>query len=120
MSVTDELAVAFGTCVPPELAQRELLPAGEASRLARTFQVLANDTRLRLLHALARDGELCVGDVAAAIGTTPQATSNQLQRLVDQRIVASRREGNRIFYRVADPCIPRLLELALCLTEVER
>lgn len=47
----------------------------------------------------------------------PQAISNQLQRLADRRIVAARREGNRILYRVIDPCLPALLDLGLCLTE---
>lgn len=105
------------TCALAELAQRDLLGHDAAARLARTFQVLGNDTRLRLLHALARAGELSVGDLADAIGMKAQATSNQLQRLVDRRIVTSRREGNRVIYQIEDPCVPRLLELALCLAE---
>lgn len=116
MSGLDELASTIGTCVPAELAQRDLLSANASARLARTFQVLGNDTRLRLLHALARAGELSVGELADAIGMKPQTTSNQLQRLVDRRIVASRRDGNRVIYQIDDPCVPRLLELALCLT----
>lgn len=117
-----ELAVSdaiVGFCVPPELARRELLGTADAGRLARTFQVLANDSRLRLLHALARE-ELCVSDLADAIGMTPQATSNHLQRLVDLSIVAARRDGNRVFYRIDDPCIAQLLELALCHVETGR
>jgi DNA-binding transcriptional ArsR family regulator len=46
---------------------------------------------------------------------TPQAVSNQLQRLVDRRILAARRQGNNVFYRVVDPCVTSLLELGLCL-----
>ncbi len=88
-----------------------------ASGLAGTFKVLANDTRLRLLHALVCSEELCVSDLAAEIQMVPQAVSNQLQRLADRRIVAARREGNRILYRVVDPCVPALLDLGLCLTE---
>lgn len=81
------------------------------------FKVLASDTRLRLLHALVRDGELCVGDLSAQAGLRPQAVSNQLQRLADRGIVAARRDGNRIWYRIADPCVAPLLDLAWCLTE---
>ncbi len=91
-----------------------------AGELAGTFKVLANDTRLRLLHALVRAGELCVSDLAAELGMAPQAVSNQLQRLADRRIVTTRREGNRILYRIVDACVPALLELALCLTEEAR
>jgi DNA-binding transcriptional ArsR family regulator len=79
--------------------------------------MLANDTRLRLLHALERAGELCVNDLAAELGLKPQAVSNQLQRLADRRIVAARREGTRLYYRIADPCVTGLLDLGLCLLE---
>jgi ArsR family transcriptional regulator, lead/cadmium/zinc/bismuth-responsive transcriptional repressor len=106
------------TCSPgPALAERPLITAAQADRLARIFQVLANDSRLRLLHALARAGELCVTDLAAAIDMRPQAVSNQLQRLVDRAILAARRDGNRVHYRIEDPCVTSLVELALCLTE---
>jgi DNA-binding transcriptional ArsR family regulator len=101
----------------PALADRELLASDVAGELAGTFKVLANDTRLRLLHAVVRAGELCVSDLAAELDMAPQAISNQLQRLADRRIVAARRDGNRILYRVVDSCVPALLELGLCLTE---
>jgi DNA-binding transcriptional ArsR family regulator len=79
--------------------------------------VLANDARLRILHALERAGELFVTDLAAEVGMKPQAVSNQLQRLADTRIVASRREGSRLFYRISDPCVPGLIDLGMCLLE---
>lgn len=101
----------------PRLEDRELLTSARASELAGTFKVLANDTRLRLLHALARGEELSVSDLAAEVQMAPQAVSNQLQRLTDRRILAARREGNRILYRIVDGCVPALLDLGLCLTE---
>lgn len=101
----------------PELGERELLTPTSAEELAGTFKVLANDTRLRLLHALVRAGELCVSDLASELGMAPQAISNQLQRLADRRIVATCRDGNRILYRIVDGCVPALLDLGLCLTE---
>ena len=67
--------------------------------------------------ALVREEELCVGDLASALGMKPQAVSNQLQRLVDRGILASRREGTSIYYHIVDPCVPVLLERGLCLTE---
>lgn len=82
--------------------------------------MLANDTRLRLLHALCRAGELCVMELSEAVGMKPQAISNQLRRLADKRIVGSRREGNSIYYRVIDPCVVGLLEQGLCLAEDSR
>ncbi len=82
--------------------------------------MLAGDTRLRLLELLVREPEVCVQDLAAALEMTPQAISNQLQRLVDRGIVAPRRDGNRVFYRVTDPCVAPLLELGTCLVEAGR
>lgn len=110
---------AQGTCTPgrPDLAGRGLISAAQAARLEAVFKMLASDTRLRLLHALARAGELCVTDLAAAVGMRPQAVSNQLQRLADRGMLATRRDGNRIWYRVTDPCVTELLDLAWCLTE---
>jgi DNA-binding transcriptional ArsR family regulator len=81
------------------------------------FKVLANDTRLRLLHALARAGELSVGDLATAITMKPQAVSNQLQRLVNRGNLRSRRDGNSVIYRIVDPCVISLLDQGLCLAE---
>ncbi len=105
-------------CVPkPKLNARPLIGLRQASGLEGLFKVLANDTRLRLLHALAREKELCVLDMAHRIGMKPQAVSNQLQRLVGKRILASRREGLQIFYRIVDPCVTELLDRGLCLLE---
>src|SRR3954453_22156395 len=94
-----------GCGIQPALADRPLLTPIQAGGLAAVFKVLANDTRLRLLHALIRAGELCVTDLAASLGMTPQAVSNQLQRLSDLGVLASRRDGNSIYYRVIDQCV---------------
>lgn len=105
-------------CPPkPTLEDRPLIGPDQASDLMGIFKVLANDTRLRLLHALIRAGELCVTDLAGAVDMTPQAVSNQLQRLVDRGILGSRRDGNNVRYRIINQCVPALLEHGLCLIE---
>ena len=96
---------------------RPLLSPIQAGGLAAVFKVLANDTRLRLLHALVRADELCVTDLATSVGMKPQAVSNQLQRLSDLGILASRREGNNIHYRLVDLCVRSLFDQGLCLME---
>jgi ArsR family transcriptional regulator, lead/cadmium/zinc/bismuth-responsive transcriptional repressor len=99
-----------------KMQQRDRPMSAERWRdLQRLFKVLANETRLRMLHELDAAEELCVGDLADAIGMAPQAVSNQLQRLVDRRIVEARRDGNYVYYRIVDPCVPGLLELGTCL-----
>ena len=88
---------------------------GEAFDLAQLFKVLANDTRLRLLHALAKEGELSVTELAESLDMRMQAVSNQLQRLVDRGILVARRDGNLVHYRIEDPCVVVLLERGWCL-----
>jgi len=97
------------------LPGQDPLEPEQASELEDLFKILANDTRLRLLHNLARVEEMCVCDLAAAVDMSPQAISNQLQRLLDRGIVATRRSGNMIYYRVIDECVVGLLQKALCL-----
>lgn len=107
------------TCCPqkPDLGGRELIDPESAAELEVLFKVLANDTRLRLLHALVRAGELCVSELAEAVDMKPQAVSNQLQRLVDRGILGSKRNGTNIHYRIVDPCVTNLLDRGLCLLE---
>lgn len=97
------------------IKRRAILSPIEAGGLASVFKVLANDTRLRLLHALVRADEMRVSDLAASIGMKPQAVSNQLQRLSDLGILASRRDGNSVHYRIVDLCVRSLLEQGMCL-----
>lgn len=99
------------------LSDRPLVTAEQAAELADLFKVLASDARLRLLHAVARSSEARAGDLAAAAGMSQQAASNQLQRLLDRRICATRREGTAVLYRIVDPCVMSLLNYGFCLVE---
>ena len=103
--------------VKPSIRERDLLSSQQAGNLEELFQVLASDTRLKLLHALIKEKELCVSEISERLEMKPQAISNQLQRLSDRAILASRRDGNQIFYRVIDPCVSELIDLGLCLLE---
>ncbi len=103
------------TCKPkPPLPDRPLISSPEADRLGGLFKSLAHPTRLRLLHALIRAGELAVGDLADGVGMSAQAVSNQLQRLAETGVVGSRRNGLQVIYRIIDPCVPVLLERGWC------
>ena len=77
--------------------------------------MLANDTRLRILHTLARRGEASVSEIAGEIGASVQTVSNHLQRMADQHVVGTRRDGTRVHYRLTDPCVGGVMELGLCL-----
>lgn len=109
---------SLNACLPkPPLGERELLTAQQAGELVGIFKTLANDTRLRMLHALSRVEEMCVSDMSDLLGMKPQAISNQLIRLAERGIVGSRRNGNNIYYRIVDRCVIKLLDHGLCLSE---
>lgn len=106
------------TCPPKEaLTVRPLLSIRQAQALEATFKMLANSTRLRMLHALACAGELCVGELAYKLDMKPQAVSNQLQRLADRGIVEAQRDGLQMRYSILDPCVLILLQQGWCLAE---
>ena len=104
----------------PRLQDRPSLSMEQAEELEGIFKVLANMTRLRMLHAVVAAGEICVTDLADKLNMKAQAISNQLQRLVDRGMLGHRRNGNNIFYRVVDPCVVSLLDTGLCLMEDTR
>jgi len=112
--------------VPPVCAQkapleeRPLLSLEKAGELAGLFDVLASETRLRLLHALVRMDDPCMGDLAGAVGMKPQAVSNQLRRLADLGILTTRRHGAHIHYSIVDSCVIRLMHHGLCLNDETR
>jgi len=109
---------SLNACLPkPLLKYRALLSSEQAKALSTVFKVLANDTRLRLLHALVREGEIGVMELAGLLAMKPQAISNQLNRLADRGILGYRRNGNNIYYRIVDPCVIELLDHGLCLSE---
>lgn len=73
-----------------------------ADELASTFAVLADPTRSRILHALSLADELCVCDLALLLGISQSALSHQLRLLRDRRVVARRKAGRIVYYRLAD------------------
>ena len=93
---------------------RRDLPADEdLEELRVVFSVLADRTRLRLLHAL-RDGEeLCVCDVANVLGISVSVASHHLRKLRDLRILKFRNDGRMAYYSVRDPFAADLVARAL-------
>ena len=73
-----------------------------ADVVATTFALLADATRSRILHALSLADELCVCDLALLLGISQSALSHQLRLLRDRRVVARRKAGRIVYYRLAD------------------
>jgi DNA-binding transcriptional ArsR family regulator len=78
---------------------------------AEFFRALGHPARIRLLQLL-RDGERTVGSLQEALELDSSGTSQHLAALRNQGLVASRREGTNVYYRVKDARTLELLELA--------
>jgi ArsR family transcriptional regulator len=86
-----------------------LIAGEELSRLAETFRVLGDPTRVRILHALSLE-ELCVCDIACLLGTTKSAVSHQLRLLRNLRVVRHRKAGKIVYYSLNDGHVQNLLQ----------
>lgn len=99
-------------CLHPEHVRPligKIVSGREAEDLASTFELLADLTRARLLHALSLAEELCVCDLAALLGRSESALSHQLRLLRDRRVVERRKVGRIVYYRLADEHIRHVL-----------
>jgi DNA-binding transcriptional ArsR family regulator len=80
----------------------ELIPL-----VAARFRVLGEAARLAILAVL-QDGEKSVTELAEATGRGQPNVSQHLASLARAGLVSSRREGNRVYYRTADPYVARI------------
>jgi DNA-binding transcriptional ArsR family regulator len=76
---------------------------------AQLFRALAHPVRLRILDILARQ-EACVCHLTAVLGQRQPYVSQQLATLREAGLVADRREGTLIYYRLADAHLGTLLQ----------
>src|SRR5713226_5184243 len=95
--------------------RHNLLSTGKAMDLAALFGVLSDPTRLQVLYALlkAPTGELCVCDLASGLGRDDTTISHQLRVLRNQQIVAMRKVGRVVYYRLVDEHIRQLLKMGI-------
>jgi DNA-binding transcriptional ArsR family regulator len=83
----------------------------KAAEAAGLLKLLANENRLLILCRLAVAGEMSVGDLADAVDLSQSALSQHLAKMREDGLLATRREAQTVFYRIADPNAARLLAL---------
>lgn len=88
-----------------------LVPADLLDAAAARFRLLGDPTRLRLLRALYDADELPVQAVAEATGQSHANTSKHLRQLAEAGVVAGRRDGLHVYYRITDPTLRRLCDV---------
>ena len=92
------------------IAKANMPKEDEVLMLASIFKVLSDPTRVKLLLAM-KDQELCVCDLAALLNMTKSAISHQLKALRLSNLVKSRRDGQVIYYSLADDHVKYILDI---------
>lgn len=81
-------------------------------RLAETFGALADPTRARIVHLLLAE-DRCTEDLARTVGVSEPAVSQHLRLLRRLGLVASRRQGRYVYYRLDDDHVAQLVRTSL-------
>lgn len=84
----------------------------EYIELASLFKLFGDGTRVRILHALEQH-EMCVCDLAALLDVTKSAVSHQLKALKLANLVKFRREGQIVYYSLADSHVEEIINKGL-------
>ena len=83
--------------------------AARAGEVASMLKALGNRARLMVLCKLVERGEMRVGELAGEVGLSQSALSQHLAKMRDENLVAFRRDGQSLFYSVADQRCEALL-----------
>ncbi|MFV2055746.1 MAG: ArsR/SmtB family transcription factor [Thiohalomonadales bacterium] len=86
----------------------------DIERASRSIKAMSHPLRLKILCALGEE-EVSVQDIVALVGTSQSNISQHLAILRDKGILASRKDANRVYYRVSDS---RTLQLIGMMREV--
>ena len=105
MAAAPHTSTIEGTLMPlPHPLPDELLEL-----IARRFRAISEPMRIKLLDGL-RDGEATVSALTEASGASQQNVSKHLAHLAEVGIVARRKEGTHVYYRIADEGVFKLCE----------
>ncbi len=103
-------------CICPELVLPvigRVASGQDAERIGELFSLLADPTRVRILHALSMSPELCVCDIAFLVEVSQSAVSHQMRTLRAAGVVARRKEGRTMFYSLSDEHVRVMLNKGL-------
>ena len=93
-----------------EVTRSRMQEEQEYLDLATLFKMFGDGTRVKILHALELN-EMCVCDLAALLGMTKSAISHQLKALRLANLVKFRRDGQVIYYSLADDHVKYILDI---------
>ncbi len=88
-----------------------VVPFAALDQVAHRFALLADPTRLRILSTLHEAGTATVGQIAQASAVSVANASQHLRRLALGGVVARRRQGRSVVYRICEPSIEQLCSI---------
>ncbi len=89
----------------------EDIPDEVLDQMAGKFRLLGDPTRLAILRAVMKEGELSVGQVVEKTGRGQANVSKHLKQMAGAGLLARRKEGLQVFYRLDDPVVEKLCRL---------
>ncbi len=98
---------------PPNEVEQQAAEAGDSLVLelqAEVLRALSHPARLHIMEML-RGGERCVCEIGPVLGLRQPNISQHLSILRAANLVATRREGLRVIYRVTDPAVSEVIDL---------
>ena len=102
-------AAAYMNVAQIKQVRKMMKPDGIIVKLAQTFKVLGDPTRVKIIFALSQK-ELCVHDIAQLMNMSQSAISHQLSILRHMELVKFRRDGQNTFYSLDDEHISNLFD----------
>ena len=110
LGYTDCMSAVLLDAAGSIIAEKEVtFSSSELYDLAELFKVFGDTTRIKILYVLFKS-EMCVCDIAVALGMTQSAISHQLRILKQARLISCKREGKTVYYRLADAHVEAIID----------
>ena len=101
---------ADGTSPGAKAAQQLLAKESDIHHASRSLKAMAHPLRLKILCILGGVPEASVQELVEMVGTSQSNISQHLSILRDKEILGSRKDANKVYYRIGDERILRLIE----------
>lgn len=88
----------------------KLLDEDKIIDLAELYKIFGDSTRIKIINILI-DNELCVNQISEKTSVSQSAISHQLRILKSSKLVKYRKEGNSIFYSLADDHVEKIFKI---------
>lgn len=108
--MTSDTGIEVETSIMAEHVITLITHDGDIERAARSMKAMSHPLRLKILCTL-EERELSVQEIVESVGTSQSNISQHLAILRDKGILASRKDANRVYYRVSDARTLRLISM---------